>query len=100
MGLAELGLADVLEGAFKDQGHGRTFGRHPVSRWYAGFAVGLYCRGSGNPRASVRMKAAEGWDRVEVHRGRHAIARPDHRGEVRVQYDAGRVVCALGPPEA
>ena len=60
MGRAKLGLPDVLEGAFKDHGHGCTFGRHPVSRWYAGFAVGLYCRGSGNPRALVRMKAAEG----------------------------------------
>ena len=57
-------------------------------------------QGLGQPTRVGADESCGGWDRVEVHRGRHAIARPDHRGEVRVQYDAGRVVCALGPPEA
>ena len=60
MGRAKLGLPDVLEGAFKDHGHGAHLAVTPSHAGMQGLLQGLYCRGSGYPRALVRMKAAEG----------------------------------------
>ena len=59
MGRAKLGLPDVLEGAFKDHGHGAHLA---ITLSHAGMQglQCLYCMGSGYPRALVRIKAAEG----------------------------------------
>jgi hypothetical protein len=72
VGRAKLGSTDVLGGALKDHGHGAhlavtpshagTQSRHALV--FTAWARATHARWPGT-------KLRRGWDRVEVHRGRH-----------------------------